>query len=104
MQSHEKYLTVKELRNAGLLGAPKNAGHHFKSYLKRAGKTVSGAARELGVSRSALNRFVRGDTSLSVDLGEKIQRTYDLPVEVLFKIDAEHKAYIVSQMLSQTAA
>lgn len=104
MKNSTKFLTSENLREIGLIGAPKGAGAHFKRFLQRKNLTAADAARDLNVAKSTITRFINGESELSIDLATKIKRVYNAPVDVFFRIDAQYKAYVVSQNISKSVA
>lgn len=85
-------------------GALKGAVAHFKRFLQRKNLPAADAARDLNVAKSTITRFINGDSGLSIDLATKIKRVYNAPVDVLFKIDAQYQAHVVSQNISKSVA
>ncbi|MDX1539467.1 helix-turn-helix transcriptional regulator [Arsukibacterium sp.] len=104
MKNTTELLTSENLREMGLIGAPKGAGAHFKRFLQRKNLTAADAARDLNVAKSTITRFINGESELSIDLATKIKRVYNAPVDVFFRIDAQYKAYVVSQNISKSVA
>lgn len=103
MTKSTKYLTPNDLRTMGLLSAPAGAGAHFYDFLKRKNLTAADAARDLGVAKSTITRFIKGESELSIGLAVKLQRVYKAPVELLFKLDAKYKAYKVKELVEEEA-
>lgn len=104
MKKSTEFLTSENLREMGLLGAPKGAGAHFKRFLQRKNLTAADAARDLNVAKSTITRLINGESELSIELATKIKRVYNAPVDLFFRIDAQYKAYVVSQNLSKSVA
>lgn len=97
MKNSTSHITSSKLREMWLLGAPKEAGTHFKRFLERKNLTAADAARDLNVAKSTISRFINGEQALSIALATKMQRVYNAPVALFFRIDAAHKAYVVSK-------
>jgi len=102
--SDKSKTTISDLRDAGIINEPHAAGAHFKLFLQRKGLTAAGAARDLGVAKSTMTRWINGQSELSVDLAAKIRQTYNLPVDVFFQLEADYKAYQVEQRIEQSVA
>lgn len=104
MQDSTALMAGNDLREMGLLGAPKGAGAHFKRFLQRKNLTAADAARDLNVAKSTISRLINGDSELSIELATKMKRVYDAPVDLFFRIDAQYKAYVVSENLKKSVA
>lgn len=103
MTKSTKFLTPNDLREMGLLNAPAGAGAHFQDFLQRKNLTAADAARDLGVAKSTITRLINGDSELTVGLAAKMQRVYDAPVGLFFRLDAKYKAYKVNEIVKAQA-
>ncbi|MCH8536248.1 MAG: helix-turn-helix transcriptional regulator [Alkalimonas sp.] len=103
MTKSTKLLTPNDLTEMGLLSAPAGAGAHFYDFIQRKNLTAADAARDLGVAKSTITRLINGESELTVSLAAKMQRVYNAPVELFFRLDAKHKAYKVKQLVEMEA-
>ncbi|CAI3797678.1 helix-turn-helix transcriptional regulator [Rheinheimera sp. MM224] len=92
-------LLSADLRNLGLIAEPEGAGVHIKDFLVRKGLTAADAARDLGVAKSTITRLLNGESELSIDLAIKLKKTYNAPIDLLFRLEAEYKAWCVHKRL-----
>ncbi|WP_417656271.1 helix-turn-helix transcriptional regulator [Pseudidiomarina aestuarii] len=93
MTSQSENLTVQQLRKQGLLEAPAGAGAHFKAFLERKNMTAASAARDLNIAKSTVTRFINGESELSIELAAKINRTFQISIPLLFKLEADYKSH-----------
>lgn len=94
-------LTIEDLRKKGLIGPPAGAGYHLDKFIARLHLTKAEAAARIGVERSTLTRVINGQSQLTVQLAAKLKQHLNAPVELLFRMDAEAKAYQVKKLVEK---
>ncbi|PTB83234.1 XRE family transcriptional regulator [Pseudidiomarina aestuarii] len=96
-------ITMQQLRREALLEAPASAGSHFKAYLDRQRITAAKAASDLHVAKSTVTRFINNESSLSVEMAANIFKVYGISINLMFKLDAAHKAYLAEKIAMSIA-
>lgn len=89
---------MSALNNIGLVITPKGAGHHVSKFFKRKGISVNKAGAVLGVSPSTVARFINGG-SLTESMAAKLAKHYQLPINVLFGLEASYHTHNATELL-----
>jgi len=87
------------LQNIGLVITPKGAGHHVKKFLERKSISANQAGLTMGVSPSTVSRLISGG-SLTESMAAKLAFHYQLPITLLFNLEASYHAHNAERMLA----
>jgi len=87
------------LSKIGLVITPKGAGHHVSKFLKRKGISANKAGETMGVSASTVTRLIGGG-SLTESMAAKLAAHYDLPITMLFNLEASFHAHNAESLLA----
>ena len=86
-----------------LLISPELAWVYVQNYFDKKGINASQVAKVIGVSRSKVTGFWNGGT-LSEKMAEKLGQHDELPVKLLFKLDASSHTYKAGQLMRPSVA
>lgn len=86
----------EQLKEAGLYMPPAPAGYHVKRFFDKKGLNASQASKVLLVNQSTVSRFLSGG-GLSIDMAKRLKKHYNLPIKMLFNMEAAHQAHKAEQ-------
>lgn len=95
----DKKLSLSELTELTDL-VPRSAGLFLSDYLKRKGLSGNQAAKSIGCNASTINRLINGG-ELTADMAGKLNHTFGLSIQMLFKLEAESKTYKAEKLVEQ---
>ncbi|NQY38377.1 MAG: helix-turn-helix transcriptional regulator [Alteromonadaceae bacterium] len=86
-----------------LLLPPEPACAYVKQFFEKKGIIPAKVAEVIGVSRSTVTRFLNGGM-LSEEMAAKLGMHYNLPINLLFKLEAKAHVYKAEQLMKQLVA
>jgi len=91
--------SMTALQSIGLVITPKGAGHHVKKFFERKSISANKAGLTMGLSPSTVTRFIGGG-SLTENMAAKLATHYQLPIAMLFNLEASYHAHNAEAMLA----
>src|SRR5499433_4482821 len=77
---------------------PPHPGHFIKTeIMDELGLSVARAADILGVRRATLSDLIHGKASLSPEMALRIEKAFDVSMDILLRMQAWHDTYTMRQ-------